>query len=277
MVYNIRRQKTERTFKLMRIGGVDITKKAKDKRWEFSEASSPVFIKGGKVGALIIHGFGGTPDNMRCLVGEAERLGFTVCAPLLSGHAETLGDMALCDAGAWKRDALAAYDKLKASGVEKILVCGLSMGALLSLLTAAERAGDGLIAGVMLICPPVKMRGYLRVMGVSAPFIPYLLTNETFESKHTEIYCGTASMKLRDLKRLGREAQAAAKRVNAPVLLIEAGKDDRVDPDSFRILREKLPSCEYALIEDAPHGVTYSDKADEVTRLFRQFAERYGK
>lgn len=254
-----------------------IDRKIKDKEYGFTAASLPRFRKGNEAGVLVCHGFGGTPDNMKCLIDEAEALGFTVCAPLLSGHGTTLGDMESRCLEDWRSDVSAAYDKLKSAGCERMLLCGLSMGALLMLDLAAKRAGEGSIRGVMAICPPVRMRGYLRAMGALAPLMPYIDTGETFEDKRTEIYGGTAPRKLRDLERLGKLVLSEAESVKAPVLLVEAEKDDRVLPSSFARLRERLPACEYAFIEAAPHGVTYSDQAGEVTRLFRQFAERYGK
>ena len=47
---------------------------------------SPFLLEGGRVGVLLIHGFTGSPPEMR-LIGEyLHQRGFTVAAPLLPGH-----------------------------------------------------------------------------------------------------------------------------------------------------------------------------------------------
>lgn len=241
---------------------------AKNKEWGFTELSLPRSHKGSETGVLICHGFGGTPDNMRCLYDAAVSRGFSCVMPLLSGHAKTLGDMDACSLEDWRRDAEAAYGELVSMGCRRIFLCGLSMGALLMADIAARRREDTRIAGLILMCPPVKMKLYLRFLGLVSPAVPFILTRDTFESKDTEIYCGTASRKLRDLMRLGRLVKDEAGAIACPTLLIKAGADDRVDEKSFDILMKKLPNARLAVIPGAPHGITYSPYRGEAVRLF---------
>lgn len=256
----------------MKIKGVNISNTAADKQWGFTEASRPRFSKGENgVGVLICHGFGGTPANMRCLFERAVKLGCTADMPLLTGHGTTLADMEDSTYADWRRDVNASLDRLTAAGCSKIVLCGLSMGALLMADLAERKAGLELIDGLMLICPPVKLKRYLDICSWLAPLIPYVETREDFPSPDMEMYFGMASRSLKDLKYLGDSVRRHTGAIDMPTLLVEAGRDNRVDPASYRILRERIPQAEYVLMEDAVHGIPYSDKAEELCDLFEGF------
>lgn len=257
----------------MKIAGMRFEKSAAVKEWGFTSASLPRSLCGNGCGVLICHGFGGTPDNMSCLFDEAAALGYSAVMPLLSGHASTLGKLNSASADKWRGDVDAAYGELLEMGCEKILLCGLSMGALLMTELAAKKSGSGKVCGAMIVCPPVRMKGYLRFTEFISPIAPYILTAVSFENAGTEIYCGTATRKLRDISKLGKAALSVSDRIDAPVMLVEAGRDNRVDPVSFKLLESRMPNCRRELIPDAPHGIPYSPQKDELCRLFRRFAE----
>ena len=260
----------------MKIKDITISKTVRDKDWGFTEASLPQFKEGRNgVGVLICHGFGGSPSNMRCLYDRAKELGCTAVMPLLTGHGKTLGDMEQADYNDWRRDVDEALDKLTEAGCEKIVLCGLSMGALLMADLAERKAGLELVDGLMLICPPVKMKRYLRVCSMLAPVIPYVETREEFPSADMEMYCGMATRSLADLKELGDAVRRHTGAIDMPTLIVEAGLDNRVDPASYRILTERIPQAEYVLMPDAVHGIPYSDKADELCGLFGDFLKRF--
>ena len=58
------------------------------------QTAEPFFISGGKTGCLLIHGFTGTPKEMRMLGDFLAAEGYTVLAPRLFGHATAPADMA---------------------------------------------------------------------------------------------------------------------------------------------------------------------------------------
>lgn len=262
----------------MKLFGAVIDKRVKDKEWGFTEASMPRFNKGRNgVGVLICHGFGGSPANMRCLYERAVKLGCTADMPLLTGHGKTLGEMELAHYTDWRADVDAALGRLTEAGCEKIVLCGLSMGALLMADLAERKAGLELIDGLMLVCPPLKLKRYLDVCSLFAPIIPYVETREEFPAPDMEMYCGMATRSLKELKILADSVRRHTGAIDMPTLLIEAGNDNRVDPSSYRILRERIPQAEYVLMPDASHGIPYSDKADELCDRFEVFLSGFIK
>lgn len=260
----------------MKIKDITISKTVRDKEWGFTEASLPRFNEGKNgVGVLICHGFGGSPANMRCLYDRAVSMGCTVTMPLLAGHGSTLAEMEQATWEDWREDVDAALKQLIDEDCEKIVLCGLSMGALLAADLAERNAGLELIDGLMLICPPIKLKAYLNLCSFIAPVIPYVETREEFPSPDMEMYCGMATAKLSDLKKLSDAVRRHTGAIDMPTLIVEAGLDNRVDPASYRILTERIPQAEHVLMPDAVHGIPYSDKAGELCDLFGDFLKRF--
>jgi carboxylesterase len=88
---------------------------------------------------LLIHGFTGTPFEMRPLGEHLARAGHTVYAPLLNGHGLTSEALLATRAENWIRSVDEAMDLLLAR-TKRIYLCGLSLGGLLSL-DATRRRG----------------------------------------------------------------------------------------------------------------------------------------
>ena len=57
---------------------------------------APFFLEGGPVGVLLVHGFTGSPPEMRLIGDHLHQRGFTVSGPLLPGHGTTVEDMNRC-------------------------------------------------------------------------------------------------------------------------------------------------------------------------------------
>jgi len=260
----------------MKVFGLTISKSVKDKDWGFTDAALPRFSKGKTgVGVLICHGFGGSPANMRCLYDRAVAMGHTVSLPLLTGHAKTMADYAEADYTIWRKDVDEALKQLTDAGCERIILCGLSMGALLMADLAERNAGLELIDGLIMMCPPIKFKTYLRVSSFFAPLIPYVLTKDEFPpGPEMEMYWGMATRKLADIMKLSSAVLHHAASLDMPVLLLEAGEDNRVDPASFDILRERIPNAEYVFVEGAPHGITYSPYAERACDEFTEFFKK---
>jgi carboxylesterase len=56
-------------------------------------SAEPFFIPGGKIGCLLVHGFTGTPKEMRMLADSLVQEKYTILTPRLTGHATSLEDM----------------------------------------------------------------------------------------------------------------------------------------------------------------------------------------
>src|SRR3954454_17729738 len=111
-----------------------------------------MFHEGGPVGALVIHGFTGTPVTVRPLADAFVAAGFTVSMPRLPGHGTTIEDMATTGWAEWSAEAERAYQEL-AGRTDRVIIAGLSMGGTLTAWLAANHPE---ITGIVLINAAVK-------------------------------------------------------------------------------------------------------------------------
>jgi carboxylesterase len=111
--------------------------------------AEPFSAAGGRCGALVLHGFTGSPQSMRPLAQAFADAGYAVELPLLPGHGTTVQDMASYGWPDWTAAVEAAYQRL-AGRSETVVVAGLSMGGSLALWLASEHPG---LAGIVLVNP----------------------------------------------------------------------------------------------------------------------------
>ncbi|MBN2258448.1 MAG: alpha/beta fold hydrolase, partial [Anaerolineaceae bacterium] len=107
--------------------------------------AEPFFFPGGSTGCLLIHGFTGTPKEMRWMGEYLSKKGFTILAIRLAGHATDPEDMRR---SRW-RDWLASVEDgvtLLRSTCRKVYTAGLSMGGVLSLIAASHYPINGAVA-----------------------------------------------------------------------------------------------------------------------------------
>ena len=89
--------------------------------------AEPFFLPGDDTGCLLVHGFTGTPKEMRWLGEYLNAAGRSVLGVRLAGHATSLDDMARTRWQDWLASVEDGIGLL--SGVTKrIFVLGLSMG-----------------------------------------------------------------------------------------------------------------------------------------------------
>src|SRR5438067_3818811 len=99
--------------------------------------AEPFSAPGGPHGALVLHGFTGSPQSMRGLATAFAEAGFTVELPRLPGHGTSLDDMLTTGWADWSGWAEQAYQDL-AGRCERVVVAGLSMGGTLTAWLAAN-------------------------------------------------------------------------------------------------------------------------------------------
>ncbi len=110
-------------------------------------------LAGGAVGCLLLHGFTGSPPEMRLLGEFLNRRGVTVSAPLLAGHGTTPEALSHTRWQDWVASAEEAWEALRQS-CTAIVVGGLSMGAVLACHMAALHPEA---AGLVVYSPAIRL------------------------------------------------------------------------------------------------------------------------
>ena len=108
-------------------------------------------LAGDHRGVLCIHGFTGTPFEMRHLGRRLADRGLTVSGPALPGHVTTPEHLDSTTWRDWYHGVETAFDRLR-SRCTQVAVVGQSLGGLLALHLASKR-GDQVAAVVSLAAP----------------------------------------------------------------------------------------------------------------------------
>ena len=125
-------------------------------------------VDGGPVGALLIHGYGGSAAETRPMGEFLTAEGWTVRCPLLSGHGTKPEDLIGIRWKVWVDEVESAFHELQ-SRCETVFVCGISLGSLLALWLGAEHPE---IAGLVLMSPAMKIKNPLLPL---TPGLRYLV------------------------------------------------------------------------------------------------------
>src|SRR5258708_801901 len=115
-------------------------------------SAEPFFFPGSRTGCLLVHGFTGSPKEMRPLGEYLNRKGYTVLGVRLAGHATRPQDMIGSNWSDWTASVEDGY-RLLQGAVDRIYLIGLSMGGALSLLMSTRLNVEAVVA----ISTPYKL------------------------------------------------------------------------------------------------------------------------
>lgn len=210
----------------------------------------------GQKAVLVLHGFTGTPFEVRPLSDRLEQAGYLVHTPVLAGHSGDLAALEATDWPDWLRSAENAFDGLvdklaTMGGTDRVAVVGFSMGGLLALRLAATRPQR--VSALAVLAAPLRLRA-AQVRGIkllgSVPralrwgpwrAVPKFLGSDVSlpELKHAMPGLGAMPvLGLQSLLRLMAVTRDGLGDVRAPVLVAH-GRNDRAVPiaDSYELAR----------------------------------------
>jgi carboxylesterase len=211
--------------------------------------AEPFFLPGdpSKPACLLIHGFTGTPKEMRWMGEYLNQQGYTCLGVRLTGHATHPEDMIRSRWTDWVASVEDGYHIL-CGLTDDIFLVGLSMGGILALLTATQLDVKGVIA----MSTPARLPTDYPVwfLKLVSFFIPYRLKSKEppgsgwFDKAAYQDHVAYAKNPVRataELKKLILEMRAALPKLNIPVLLMHS-KDEQY------ILLENMESIYKELI-----------------------------
>lgn len=210
----------------------------------------PFFLPGGTTGALLVHGFTGSPPEMRLVGDYLHQHGLTVAAPLLPGHGTSIEDLDRRRWSEWTACVEAAYVDLKAR-CETVFVAGLSLGALLTLYLAAHHPE---LPGIVLYSPATWVadrRIYLT------PFFKYFIgpqpkgeddLTDPAARQRLFSYDRNPTFAAHEVLKLTRRVRQLLPQVRCPLLIIHSTGDRAIDPRSAQRTFERAGSADKRLI-----------------------------
>ena len=243
---------------------------------ELLEGAEPFSAAGGPDGALVLHGFTGSPHSIRGLARALAGAGLAVEAPLLPGHGTTMADMLASRRDDWRAAAEAAYLDL-AGRCRRIVLTGLSMGGSLVTAVAADHPEvAGLIVVNPYIDPPARsFQDILRgLLSEGETVIPSHLGSDIAEGEAREVgYSGTPIAPLLSLCEGLDRLFPRLPDVTCPVLVMTSVADHVVPPVSSDVLAGHVSGpVERVPLENSFHVATLDHDREEVERRAVDFA-----
>ncbi len=235
--------------------------------------AEPFFLPGGSRGVLLLHGFTGSPSEMRLYGAYLQKRGYTVLAPRLAGHGTSLEDMERFSADDWMRSALDGYELLRGAAAE-VSVAGLSMGGLLAIWLASVKP----VARVVSLSAPIFIRE-ARNLHLLPPreeargrFLPKAPKKLPVEARYRVSYMATPLYSIHELLEVIERGKAALPAVRAPLCVVQSQRDHTVEPESARYIIEHTGSSDKRLVwlTHSGHRVTI-DRERET--MFSQTAD----
>ena len=235
--------------------------------------AEPFFFPGNATGCLLVHGFTGTPKEMRWMGEYLAEQGFSVLGIRLAGHATTLENMGRTRWQDWLASVEDGWNLLQGF-TDRIFLAGLSMGGVLSLFFATQQP----VAGVIAMSTPIKLPDdprlpYLRWLSRLVPTVQkgppdWRDSEASRDHVHYPVY---PSRSIAELNELLAELRATLPKVTAPVLLIHSTNDGGIDPAHSQAIFDQLGSQDKRLIllDNSGHVIT---REPERLRVYQEAA-----
>ena len=240
---------------------------------------NPFFFEGGPTGCLLVHGFSGSPPEMRPMGEYLAQRGLTVLGVRLAGHGTTPEDMATTTWRDWVASAEEGLQELMGR-CGRVFVAGLSMGGLITLHLAAHHPLDGIV--------PMSAPAYIadwrfRFMPLAQHFLRWVTPN--IESDLTDpqaqercwSYDRLPARCIASLGQLLRLVRRELPRVEVPALIMQGEKDHHIPADSAHLIFDELGSDdkEIVLWPNSGHCITIDSEREAVwARAFQFMVDR---
>jgi len=220
------------------------------------------------LGCLLVHGFTGTPQEMRFLGDRLHRHGYTVSGVRLAGHATSVDDLARATWQDWYGSAQSGIEQLRRE-TPQVVAVGQSMGALLALKLAVEYPQA--IAGLVLLAPALELSNpWLRRIGPALRLLLPLVKQRRRHLRRGErdvadlqarsespSYRHVPLPALHQLLVLQKHVQGILSQVHQPALIIHSRQDHTCPPSNVALLERHLRGpIRSVLLEDSFHVIS---------------------
>ena len=233
---------------------------------------------GGPVGALMVHGFTGSPFSMRPWGEHLAAAGLTVVGPRLPGHGTRWQDLNQTTWRQWYGQADAAFGELRAR-CTTVFAMGLSMGGALALRLAQEHGTA--VAGVVAVNPYIsqqhRLLPALPVLRWTLPSFPGVVGDIKKPGVTELVYSKVPLHALSSLLQFHAMVRADLSRVTQPLLLMYSSVDHVVPAASnAHAVRDGVGSADVTeiVLEDSYHVATLDNDAERIEKESLAFVAR---
>lgn len=243
--------------------------------------AQPIFHGGHARAALLLHGFGDTPQSLAVLAQRLANAGWSVSVPLLPGHARTLKEFHTSRAADWTQAARTAYEDL-VERHETVVLCGQSMGADLALELESSRPAPALV----LLAPYIAMPAIARLGAALWPVfqwvVPIIYTRDQRSIHDPQAgakslaYGYTSPRLLAELRHVVQRARRHLAEVRSATLIVHSREDNRVPADEVAAAAARIrhPVKATQWVSGCGHVIAADYCKDTVAALVIEWFER---
>jgi carboxylesterase len=226
-------------------------------------------------GVLLIHGYTGTPAEMRLLGDHLHQEGYTVLGVLLPGHGTKPEDLNETEWQDWYAAAEKGFKRLEECCTE-VMVAGLSMGGVLAIKVAAELP----VSKAAILAAPIY------VQDKRVPFLPLLRHFIKYLKKRQRCYFSADKYNLAynvmPVKPLGSLfalvrlcKERLLKKITVPCIVLQSKIEHTVNPESAQYIYDNISSEEKKLVwyKNSGHILTLDVERESVFKEISKFFE----
>jgi carboxylesterase len=236
--------------------------------------AEPFRFDGGSKGALLLHGFTGSPASLHPLGESLFSRGLTVIGPRLPGHGTRWEDLEETTWQDWEREALGALADLS-ERCKDVIVVGLSVGGTLALHVGAKQPER--LRGVIAINPLVRRPDF-----AFAPVIRVFtrtirgIGNDIKKPGQDEVCYDRIPVKaIKELRKLMKTTDRELPSLTLPLLVLLSPQDHTVKPANSRRVVRRAGSVRKELITlpNSYHVATLDFDADTILEHTLRFMD----
>lgn len=224
---------------------------------------------------IIIHGFTGTPNEVKPLAHALEQIGYEVLTPLLPGHSMNKERLDKASASDW----LQWIEKIIRQAMEenkKIHMIGFSMGAMIATIMAYRFA----VSTLVLLSPAV----YVLTPNLVKIRLSNLVQNKKEKRRKTNqtklnippILRSAFIYNFFQFQKIVRQARESFQHISLPLCIIHGQRDETADPNSSKFIYRVAPSKEKELhfLSVSKHHICHDCEVNDVIQIVIKFLEK---
>ncbi|GIP38977.1 carboxylesterase [Paenibacillus sp. J31TS4] len=235
----------------------------------------PFTYRGGAKAVLLLHGFTGSPVDVRNLGRYLSQRGYTCHAPMYQGHGADPEALLASEPDEWWEDVKDGYQLLLAEGFSQVAVAGVSLGGVFSLKAAAELP----VAGVVSMCAPMQAKS---IEDLSLRVTQYAKQYKKFEGKGDAQIAGeleelerTPMPFLKQIQRTIVETSGKLGAILSPAMVMQGMLDDVLYRESAPLIYRSVGSEQKQLkwYDQSGHILTLGKEREQVYEDVHTFLE----
>jgi carboxylesterase len=243
--------------------------------------AEPFFFPGGTTGIVLVHGFTGSPKEMRGLGLYLHQKGHTTLGVRLTGHATQPVDLARTRWWDWLCTVEDGLNLLKGHCL-KVFIVGLSLGGILSLVSAARYSFDGAAALATPYSLPKDWR--MKIAKPLSFFYPQVkkkesdLRDQVALDAHVD-YPTYPTRAIAELNGLIKILHTSLPSIKMPLLLINSKNDRTIPIDHSYQINNRVESKDVTqiFVEESSHVLTEDIDKDQVFFEVERFIALHNK